>query len=63
MYSKGKVESTGSGASMKASASKSGGDSSGVTGSARHYPKGKTIRPGNWNPIKCAASTYGIKGC
>ena len=58
-----KVESaTGSASSMKASAGGSGGENSGPTGSSRHYPKGKSIRSTDWNPIKKAASTFGICG-
>lgn len=58
-----KVESTGSGSSMKASAGGSGGENSGPTGSSRHYPKGKSVRRTDWNPEKKPASTFGINGC
>lgn len=61
-YSKGtKTISTGSGIGLKASGS--GGDSSGPTGSSRHYPKGKgSHMQTNWNPQKGSASTYGVNG-
>jgi hypothetical protein len=62
-YSKSsKVVSTGS-LSGHAGASKSGGDNSGPTGSARTYPKGKgSAHNTDWNPMKKPASTYGICG-
>lgn len=50
-----------------ASASKSGGDNSGVTGSSRDYRKSGTeqkmpsMKP-DFNPMNCKPSTYGING-
>jgi hypothetical protein len=63
-YGKGsKVSSTESGSGMKASGGGSGGESSGPTGSSRHYPKGKgSEHRTDWNPQKAPASTYGICG-
>lgn len=58
-----KVESaTGSASSMKVSGGASNSGNSGPTGSARSYPKGKSIRSTDWNPEKKPASTYGICG-
>jgi hypothetical protein len=55
-----KVESTGSLAGAKGGGGSSG---TGPTGSSRSYPKGKgSPHNTNWNPMKSAASTYGICG-
>jgi len=54
-----KVESS---SSMHVSGGSSSGSNNGPTGSARDYPKGKTIRSTDFNPMKCAASTYGVCG-
>jgi hypothetical protein len=62
-YSKGdKTESSGgmSGAIGGGAANRDG--NSGPTGSARNYPKGKTVRSTDWNPMKCKGSTYGVNG-
>jgi hypothetical protein len=58
----GKHDTTSSGASMKASGGGDSGENCGPTGSSRHYPKGKSVRRTDWNPIKKPASTYGING-
>jgi hypothetical protein len=62
-YSKGsKVESSSgmSGTAHGGAANRDG--NSGCTGSARTYPKGKSIRSTDWNPMKCKGSTYGVNG-
>lgn len=39
------------------------GDNSGPTGSSRSYPKGSKVdMSADFNPQKCAPSTYGVKG-
>lgn len=61
-YGKDKVESTGSGDGMRMRGGGDSGENCGPTGSSRHYPKGKSVRKTDWNPIKGKASTYGIDG-
>lgn len=58
-----KVESSSSGSNMKLTGGAATSGSSGPTGSARTYPKGKgDTHNTNWNPMKMKASTYGICG-
>lgn len=59
-----KVESTGSGSSMKATGGCDSGQNNGPTGSGRFYPKGKgSTQRTDWNPMKKPASTYAVGGC
>lgn len=64
-YGKGnKMESPTGGIGGGARAGGSSGENSGPTGSSRSYPKGKggNVMRTDWNPMKKAASTYGICG-
>lgn len=58
----GKSSETKSASSMHVSAGGNSGENNGPTGSSRSYPKGKSVRSTDFNPMKKAPSTYGICG-